>query len=183
MFCFSFCYDISHYAQTEHAYLFHYIIRVPEAEASGDNDEADAGLHGKSLRTTVEQLKRRLSQAEKEIVVLKRYQIPQKCQSHEKCEILRQDLLTWRDNYEKRLYSQIIAWQTAEKTRIYDEMQDTRKVYGNIQRHLEALERRNIKSYFDFRKQIDLREKRLRDNVVRLHESNLMELREQLAAW
>ncbi|KAM0725783.1 hypothetical protein ACS0PU_008509 [Formica fusca] len=156
---------------------------VKEAEASGDNDEAETGLRDKSLKTTVEQLKRRLSQAEREIIVLKRHQTPQKCQSHEKCEILHRDLLTWRDDHEKRIASQIIRWQLAEKRRIYDEMESTRKVYDNIQRYLETLEKRSVKSYLDFQRQIDVWEKRLKEDVINLHESSLMELCDQFRVW
>ncbi|KYQ54829.1 hypothetical protein ALC60_06169 [Trachymyrmex zeteki] len=130
-------------------------MRVPEAEASGDNDEAEIGLRDKSLKTTVEQLKYRLSQAEREIVALKRYQSPQKCQSHERCEILQRDLLTWQDEHEKRIFSQIVRWQLTERRRIHDEMENMRKVYDNIERHLEILEKRSAKSYFDFQRQID----------------------------
>ncbi|XP_011692706.1 PREDICTED: uncharacterized protein LOC105452875 isoform X2 [Wasmannia auropunctata] len=154
-----------------------------EAEASGDNDEAEIGLRDKSLKTTVEQLKRRLSQAEREIVALKRYQSPQKCQSHGRCEILQRDLLTWRDEHEKRISSQIVRWQLAERQRIHDEMGCMRKVYDNIERHLETLERRSAKSYFDFQRRIDAWEKRLKEDVISLHESNLIELREQFRAW
>lgn len=158
---------------------------LPEAEASGDNDEAEPGLRdNKSLETTVEQLKRRLSQAEREIVVLKRYQAPQRCRSHERFrEILQRDLLNWRDDHEKRINSRIVRWQLAERRRIHDETENTRKVYDSIQRHLETLERRSARSYFDFRRQIDVWEKRLKDDVVSLHESNLTELRQQLKAW
>lgn len=163
--------------------LCHTRMRVPEAEASGDNDEAEIGLRDKSLKTTVEQLKCRLSQAEREIVVLKRYQSPQKCQSHGRCEILQRDLLTWRDDHEKRISSQIVRWQLAESRRIYDEMGNMRKVYDNIERHLETLEKRSAKSYFDFQKQIDAWEKRLKEDVISLYESNLIELREQFRAW
>lgn len=158
-------------------------MRVSEAEASGDNDEAETGLRDKSLKTTVEQLKRRLSQAEREIIVLKRHQTPQKCQSHEKCEILHRDLLTWRDDHEKRIASQIVRWQLAEKRRIYDEMESTRKVYDNIQRYLETLEKRSVKSYLDFQRQIDVWEKRLKEDVINLHESSLMELCDQFRVW
>lgn len=154
-------------------------MRVPEAEASGDNDEAEIGLRDKSLKTTVEQLKCRLSQAEREIVALKRYQSPQKCQSHGRCEILQRDLLTWRDDHEKRISSQI-GWQLAESRRIHDEM---RKVYDNIERHLETLEKRSAKSYYDFQRQIDAWERRLKEDVISLHESNLIELHEQFRAW
>ncbi|EZA47345.1 hypothetical protein X777_16296, partial [Ooceraea biroi] len=153
------------------------------AEASGDNDEAEIGLRDKSLKTTVEQLKRRLSQAEREIVALKRYQSPQKCQSHERCEILRRDLLTWRDDHEKRINSQVVSWQLTEQKRIRDEMGGMRKVYDTIQRQLEALERQSTRSYADFRRQIDVWEKRFKEDVVSLHDSDLMELREQLKAW
>ncbi|CAL1688227.1 unnamed protein product [Lasius platythorax] len=156
---------------------------IKEAEASGDNDEAETGLRDKSLKTTVEQLKRRLSQAEREIVVLKRHQSPQKCQSHEKCEILHRDLLTWRDDHEKRIASQIVRWQMAERRRLHDEMESTRKVYDNIQRYLETLEKRSVKSYLDFRRQIDVWEKRLKEDVINLHESSLMELCDQFRAW
>lgn len=158
-------------------------MRVPEAEASGDNDGAEIVLRDKSLKTTVEQLKCRLSQVEREIVALKRYQSLQKCQSHGRCEILQRDLLTWRDDHEKRIFSQIARWQLVESRRIYDEIGNMRKVYDNIERHLETLEKRNAKSYFDFQRQIDAWEKRLKDDVVSLHESNLIELREQFRAW
>ncbi|XP_018403049.1 PREDICTED: uncharacterized protein LOC108779969 [Cyphomyrmex costatus] len=154
-----------------------------EAEASGDNDEAEIGLRDKSLKTTVEQLKYRLSQAEREIVALKRYQSPQKCQSHGRCEILRRDLLTWQDEHEKRISSQIVRWQLAERRRIHDEMENMRKVYDNIEGHLEVLEKRCAKSYFDFQRQIDAWEKRLKEDVISLHESNLIELWEQFRAW
>ncbi|XP_018354532.1 PREDICTED: uncharacterized protein LOC108755785 isoform X2 [Trachymyrmex septentrionalis] len=154
-----------------------------EAEASGDNDEAEIGLRDKSLKTTVEQLKYRLSQAEREIVALKRYQSPQKCQSHERCEILQRDLLTWQDEHEKRISSQIVRWQLAERRRIHDEMENMRRVYDNIERHLEILEKRSAKSYFDFQRQIDAWEKRLKEDVISLHESNLNELWEQFRAW
>ncbi|RLU17518.1 hypothetical protein DMN91_009753 [Ooceraea biroi] len=160
-----------------------YCCFKPEAEASGDNDEAEIGLRDKSLKTTVEQLKRRLSQAEREIVALKRYQSPQKCQSHERCEILRRDLLTWRDDHEKRINSQVVSWQLTEQKRIRDEMGGMRKVYDTIQRQLEALERQSTRSYADFRRQIDVWEKRFKEDVVSLHDSDLMELREQLKAW
>ncbi|EGI70487.1 hypothetical protein G5I_00687 [Acromyrmex echinatior] len=158
-------------------------MRVPEAEASGDNDEAEIGLRDKSLKTTVEQLKYRLSQAEKEIVALKRYQSPQKCQSHGRCEILQRDLLTWQDKHENRISSQIVRWQLAERRRIHDEMENMRKVYDNIERHLEVLEKRSAKSYFDFQRQIDAWEKRLKEDVISLHESNLSELWKQFRAW
>ena len=163
--------------------LCHTRMRVPEAEASGDNDEAEIGLRDKSLKTTVEQLKYRLSQAEKEIIALKRYQSPQKCQSHERCEILQRDLLTWQDEHEKRISSQIVRWQLAERRRIHDEMENMRKVYDNIERHLEILENRSAKSYFDFQRQIDAWEKRLKEDVISLHESNLSELWKQFRAW
>lgn len=156
---------------------------VPEAEASGDNDEAETGLRDKSLKTTVEQLKRRLSQVEREIIVLKKQQNPQKYQSHEKYEILHRDLLIWRDDHEKRIASQIARWQLAEKRRIHDEMESTRKVYDNIQQYLKILEKRSVKSYLDFRRQIDIWEKRLKEDVINLHESNLMELCDQFQAW
>ncbi|XP_072751874.1 uncharacterized protein [Anoplolepis gracilipes] len=152
-------------------------------EASGDNDEAETGLRDKSLKTTVEQLKRRLSQAEREIIVLKKHQSPQKCQSHEKCEILHRDLLTWRNDHEKRIASQIGRWQLAERRRIHDEMESTRKVYDYIQRYLETLEKRSVKSYLDFRRQIDVWEKRLKEDVINLHESSLMEFCDQFQAW
>lgn len=158
-------------------------MRVPEAEASGDNDEAEIGLRDKSLKTTVEQLKCRLSRAEREIVALKRYQSPQKCQSHERCEILQRDLLTWRDDHEKRISSQIVRWQLAERKRICDEMGGMRKVYDNIERHLETLEKRSAKSHFDFQRQIDAWEKRLKEDIINLHENNLIELREQFQVW
>ncbi|XP_077258448.1 uncharacterized protein LOC143895285 [Temnothorax americanus] len=154
-----------------------------EAEASGDNDEAEIGLRDKSLKTIVEQLKCRLSRAEREIVALKRYQNPQKHQSYERCKILQRDLLTWRDDHEKRISSQIVRWQLAASRRIYDEMGNVRKVYDNIERHLETLERQSAKSYFDFQRQIDVWEKRLKEDVISLHESNLIELREQFRAW
>lgn len=156
---------------------------VPEAEASGDNDEAEIGLRDKSLRTTVEHLRHRLSQAEREIVTLKRYRSPQKCQSHETCEILRRDLLAWRDDHEKRINSQIASWQLTEQRQIHDEMENTRMVYDTIQQHLEALERQSARSYFDFRQQIDAWERRFKEDVVSLHDSDLMELREQLKTW
>lgn len=165
-------------------HICHTRMRVPEAEASGDNDEAEIGLRDKSLKTTVEQLQLRLSQAEREIVALKRYRTPQKCQSHERCEeILRRDLLTWRDDHEKRINSEIVSWQLTEQRRIHEEIGNMRKVYDTIQQHLETLERQNAKSYFDFRRQIDVWEKRFKEDVVSLHDSDLIELREQLKAW
>ncbi|XP_067211280.1 uncharacterized protein [Linepithema humile] len=150
--------------------------------ASGDNDEAETGLRDKSLKTTVEQLKRRLSQAEREIVALRTHRSPQECWNHERCEILQRDLLTWRNDHEKRINSQIVRWQLAER-KLYDEMENTRRRYNNIQRHLQSLERQSARFYYDFRRQIDVWEKRLKDNVVDLHESNLMELRDQFKAW
>lgn len=155
---------------------------VTEAEASGDNDEAISGLREKSLKTTVEQLKCRLSQAEKEIVVLKKQRSPRKCPSHEKCEILQKDLLSWRNDHEKRLNAQMIKWELAEK-RIYDEMENTRMIYDNIQRHLEVLEKQSTRVCSDFRRQIDMWEKKLKDDIASIHENNLMELREQVRAW
>lgn len=161
-----------------------YVIQecVSHAEASGDNDEAETGLRDKSLKTTVEQLRRRLSQAEREIVALKTHRSPQECWNHERCEILQRDLLTWRNDHEKRINSQIVRWQLAER-KLYDEMENTRRIYSNIQRHLRSLERQSARFYYDFRRQIDVWEKRLKDNVVDLHESNLMELRDQFKAW
>ncbi|XP_020286620.1 uncharacterized protein LOC109856105, partial [Pseudomyrmex gracilis] len=153
-----------------------------KAEASGDNDEAISGLREKSLKTTVEQLKCRLSQAEKEIVVLKKQRSPRKCPSHEKCEILQKDLLSWRNDHEKRLNAQMIKWELAEK-RIYDEMENTRMIYDNIQRHLEVLEKQSTRVCSDFRRQIDMWEKKLKDDIASIHENNLMELREQVRAW
>ncbi|KAL0131353.1 hypothetical protein PUN28_002695 [Cardiocondyla obscurior] len=126
-----------------------------EAEASGDNDEAEIGLRDKSLKTTVEQLKCRLSQVEREIVALKRYQSPQKCQSHERCEILRRDLLTWRDEHEKRISSQMVSWQLAESRRIHDKMRYMKKVYVNIERHLKTMKKQSVKFSFNFQRQID----------------------------
>lgn len=160
----------------EHAHL-------PEAEASGDNDEAETGRRDSSSKTTVEQLKCRLSQVERKIVALKRYQNPRKCQSHERCEALRKDLQAWRVDHEKRIDSRIVRWQLTEKRRTYDEMEKTRNVYDDIQRHLETLERRSTKSYLNFQRQIGAWEKRLKNEIVTLHEDNLIEFREQLRTW
>jgi len=62
-------------------------------------------------------------------------------------------------------------------------MGNMRKVYDNIERHLETLEEQSAKSYFDFQRQIDAWEKRLKEDVINLHENNLIELREQFRAW
>jgi len=156
---------------------------VAEAEASGDNDEAEIGLRDKSWRTTVEQLERRLCQAEREIASLKRYQSPQRCQGHERREVLRRELLTWQDDHEKRINARMASWQSTEQKRIQNEMTNMREVYDTIQQHLKALERQGAKSYLDFRRQIDVWEKRFKEDVISLHDSDLMELREQLKAW
>lgn len=186
--CFFSLIDIPHCHYTNKWNMYScYVIHIQEcvshAEASGDNDEAEIGLRDKSLKTTVEQLKRRLSQAEGEIVALKtQVRCPQECWNHERCEILQRDLLTWRNDHEKRINSQIVRWQLAER-KLYDEVENTRRIYNNIQRHLLNLERQSARFYYDFRRQIDVWEKRLKANVVDLHESNLMELRDQFEAW
>jgi hypothetical protein len=157
--------------------------RVAEAEASGDNDEAEIGLRDKFWRTTVEQLERRLCQAEREIAALKTYQSPQRCQGHERCDVLRRDLSSWQNDQEKRINAQMTSWQLTEQKRIQNEMTNMREVYDTIQQHLKALERQGAKSYLDFRRQIDVWEKRFKEDVISLHDSDLMELREQLKAW
>lgn len=117
-----------------------------------------------------------MSQAEREIVALKRQ--PRRCQGHES---LWRDLLIWRGDLEKKIGSQMLRWQMTERQGIHDE--STRRLYTGVQRHLDTLLRRSARSRLDLRRQIDVWEKRLKRDVVSLHENNLMELREQFRAW
>ncbi|XP_012289070.1 myosin-J heavy chain-like [Orussus abietinus] len=70
-----------------------------------------------------------------------------------------------------------------ERTKREVDAEDTRILYEKIQRHLGNLDKRNKKSYDNFRKQIDVWEERLRDEVVKLHQNDLKKIRRQLKLW
>lgn len=70
-----------------------------------------------------------------------------------------------------------------ERLRQDVEMENTRKVYDKIQKHLQNLEKRNRNSYVNFRKQMGIWEERLKEEVIRLHENSLKEFRQQPKFW
>ncbi|KAF7405577.1 hypothetical protein HZH66_004483 [Vespula vulgaris] len=94
----------------------------------------------------------------------------------------------------KTLQKSMNEWQEKDSQKITElirnerlrqdvEMQNTRKVYEKIQKHLQNLDKRNRNSYVNFRKQMSVWEERLKDEVIRLHENSLKEFRQQPKFW
>ncbi|KAK2580652.1 hypothetical protein KPH14_007758 [Odynerus spinipes] len=99
--------------------------------------------------------------------------------SQEITKTLQKSMNEWQEKDSKKITELI----QNERIRQDIEIQNTRKVYEKIQKHLENLEKRNRNSYINFRKQMNAWEERLKEEVIRLHENSLQELRQQPKFW
>ncbi|XP_035730150.1 uncharacterized protein LOC118445177 [Vespa mandarinia] len=99
--------------------------------------------------------------------------------SQEITKTLQKSMNEWQEKDSQKITELI----QNEKLRQDVEMQNIRKVYEKIQKHLQNLDKRNRNSYVNFHKQMAIWEERLKDEVIRLHENSLKEFRQQPKFW
>ncbi|XP_066601573.1 golgin subfamily A member 6-like protein 25 [Prorops nasuta] len=99
--------------------------------------------------------------------------------AQENMKDLRRMTKEWRTEDSRRTSELMMK----ERQRQEVEAENLKKVYEKLQEHLQILEGRNKNSYVRFRQQMDAWEQRLKDEVVKLHESTVKDFRKHVKAW